>query len=118
MTLSLAGARREAGVSIAEVNLKLVQDLVAKMEVADHGVAYIVDSQNRVIAHRNAGLVNTDFSSLAQVQAARARSDAASAGFVQDINGRAVLDASIAIARLGWLVFVELPVEEAHVLAR
>jgi hypothetical protein len=116
MTLSLAGARREAGVSIAEV--KLVQDLVAKMEVADHGVAYIVDSQNRVIAHRNAGLVNTDFSSLAQVQAARARSNAASAGFVQDINGRAVLDASIAIARLGWLVFVELPVEEAHVLAR
>jgi hypothetical protein len=72
MTISLTGTRRDTGVSIAEVNLKLVQDLVAKMEVGEHGVAYVVDSQNRVIAHRNAGLVNTDFSSLAQVQAARA----------------------------------------------
>jgi hypothetical protein len=117
MTISLGGTR-DTGVSIAEVNLKLVQDLVAKMEVGEHGVAYVVDSQNRVIAHGNAGLVNTDFSSLVQVQAARARSDAASAGFVQDINGRAVLGASVAIARLGWLVFAELPIEEADVLAR
>jgi hypothetical protein len=118
MTLSLAGTRRDAGVSVAEVNLKLVQDLVAKMEVGEHGVAYVVDSKNRVIAHRHPELVNTDFSSLAQVQAARARSDTASAGFVQDINGRAVLGASVAIARLGWLVFAELPIEEADVLAR
>ena len=52
------------------------------------------------------------------MQAARAGSDAASAGFVQDINGREVLAAAIAIARLGWLVFAELPIEEADVLAR
>jgi hypothetical protein len=118
MTLSLAGTGRDAGVSVAEVSLKLVQDLVAKMEVGEHGVAYVVDSQNRVIAHRNAGLVDADFSGLAHVQAARAGSGAASAGFVQDINGREVLAASIAIARLGWLVFAELPVEEADVFAR
>jgi hypothetical protein len=118
MTLSLAGTGRDAGVSVAEVSLKLVQDLVANMEVGEHGVAYVIDSQNRVIAHRNAGLVDSDFSGLAQVQAARALSDAASAGFVQDINGRAVLGASVAIARLGWLVLAELPIEEADVLAR
>jgi hypothetical protein len=93
MTLSLAGTLRDAGVvSVAEVNLNLVQDLVANMDA--------------------------DFSGLAQVQAARAGSDAASAGFVQDINGREVLAASIAIARLGWLVFAEVPAAEADVLAR
>jgi membrane-associated protease RseP (regulator of RpoE activity) len=118
MTISLAGPRREAGVSVAEINLKVVQDVVSKMEVGEHGVAYVVDSQNRVIAHRNPGLVNADFSRLAQVQAARAGLGAASAGFVQDVNGREVLAASIAIARLGWLVFAELPAEDANVLAR
>src|SRR5436190_12811088 len=51
MTLSLAGTRRDAGVSVAEVNLLLVQDLVAKMNVGEHGVAYVVDSKDRVIAH-------------------------------------------------------------------
>ena len=118
MTLSLAGSRRDAGVSIAEVNLKLVQDLVAKMEVGEHGVAYVVDSQNRVIAHRNPDLVSADFSSVAQVQAARAGAGAPSAGLMQDSNGREVLVASVAIARLGWLVLMELPVEEADGLAR
>jgi hypothetical protein len=110
-TNPLAGrTRQDAGVSIAEINLALVRDLVAKMEVGEHGVAYVVDSHNRVIAHRNPELVNADFSSVAQVQAARA-SGAASAGFV-------LLAAYSAIAGLGWLVFAELPVEEADVLAR
>ena len=118
MTLSLAGTGRDAGVSVAEVNLKLIQDLVSKMEVGEHGVAYVVDSQNRVIAHRNSGLVNADFSSLTEVQAARAGSGAASAGFIHDIDGRELLVASIAIPKLGWLMFAELPNEEADVLAR
>ena len=37
MTLSLAGTRRDAGVSIAEVNLKLIWDVVSKIKVGKHG---------------------------------------------------------------------------------
>jgi hypothetical protein len=33
MTLSIAGARRDAGVSVAEVNLKLIWDVVSQIEV-------------------------------------------------------------------------------------
>jgi Cache domain len=118
MTLSVAGTRRDAGVSVAEVSLKLIQDVVRATKVGDHGVAYVVDAQDRVIAHPEISLVQRDFSSLAQVQAARAADSAPLTGAVQvarDINGREVLGTYEPVARpnLGWLVFVELPAEEA-----
>ena len=121
MTLALAGTRREAGVSVAEVNLSLVQHLVVKMEVGEQGVAYVVDSADRVIAHRNPALLNADFSSLADVQAARAASaGTARSGswLVQDSNSRELLSAYAAVAKVGWLLFVELPATEADALAR
>ena len=118
MTLAAAGARPDAGVSLAEINLALVQNLVAKVEVGDHGIAYAVDSHDLVIAHRNRSLVNADFSSHMEVQTARAASRATSAGFVQDTNGREMVVAYAPIAKLRWLVFVELSAEEADLLAR
>jgi hypothetical protein len=53
MTLSLAGTRRDAGVSVAEVNLKLIWDVIKAINVGERGVAYVLDAQNRVIAHSN-----------------------------------------------------------------
>ena len=75
MTLSLAGTRKDAGVSIAEVNLKLIWDVVSQIKVGEHGHAYVVGSQGRLIAHPDISLVlrNTDMSKLVQVQAALAR---------------------------------------------
>src|SRR5215471_13698534 len=74
MTLSLAGGRKEAGVSIAEVNLKLIWDVVRDIKVGERGHAYVVGSQGRLIAHPDISLVlrNTDMSKLVQVQAALA----------------------------------------------
>ena len=118
MTLAVAGARANTGVSLAEVDLALVQNLVANVEVGDHGIAYAVDSHDLVIAHRDRSLVNADFSSRMEVQTARAASRATTARFVQDTNGREMVVAYAPIAKLGWLVFVELPAEEADLLAR
>ena len=119
MTLSLAGSRRDAGVSVAEVNLKFIWDVVSQIKVGERGQAYVVDAQGRLIAHPDINLVlrGTDLSDRAQVQAARA----ASAGTSQEplqvaegLEGRQVLTAYAAIAPLGWLVFVELPRDEAY----
>src|SRR5258707_11577211 len=73
MTLAIAGTRRDAGVSVAEVNLKLIWDVVSQIKVGEHGHAYVVDAQGRLIAHPDISLVlrNTDISRLAQVRAAR-----------------------------------------------
>ena len=119
MTLSLAGTRRDAGVSIAEVNLKLIWDVVSKIKVGELGHAYVVDAQGRLIAHPDISLVlrNTDMSRLAQVQAAQRQAAGIAPGEIEtatDIQGRRVLTAFAPVAPLGWTVFVELPVEEAY----
>jgi signal transduction histidine kinase len=119
MTLSLAGTRKDAGVSIAEVNLKLIWDVVSQIKVGERGHAYVVGAQGRLIAHPDISLVlrNTDMSKLAQVQATQAGGTAADLESLQgakNIQGQEVLTASAPIAPLGWTMFVELPVEEAY----
>ena len=114
MTLSLAGTRKDAGVSIAEVNLKLIWDVVSQIKVGERGRAYVVGSEGRLIAHPDISLVlrNTDMSDLVQMQAARNRSDPLQGTL--NLQGQEVLTASAPIAPLGWTMFVELPVEEAY----
>ncbi|MBR0956015.1 sensor histidine kinase [Bradyrhizobium japonicum] len=117
MTLALAGARKDAGVSIAEVNLKLIWDVVSQIKVGEHGHAYVVGPGGRLIAHPDISLVlrNTDMSGLAQVRAAQAGGampDVLSEA--RNIQGQKVLTASAPIEPLHWTMFVELPVEEAY----
>ncbi|HSR77658.1 MAG TPA: ATP-binding protein [Xanthobacteraceae bacterium] len=119
MTLSLAGTRRDAGVSVAEVNLKLIWDVVSQIKVGARGQAYVIDQQGRLIAHPDISLVlrNTDLSRLAQVEAARAHLAGKPSDQVQeadDVRTRRVLTAYAPVAPLGWIMFVELPVEEAY----
>src|SRR5947208_334580 len=125
MTLAIAGTRRDAGVSVAEVNLKLIWDVVSQIKVGERGHAYVVDAQGRLIAHPDISLVlrNTDMSKLAQVRAARASASGGAATGdnpsetvqeAENIEGRKVLTAYARVAPLGWLMFVELPAEEAY----
>ncbi len=119
MTLSLAGTRRDAGVSIAQVNLKLIEDVLSQIKFTGHGLAYVVDAQGRLIAHPDISLVlrNTDMSQLAQVRAARANAGNPSAGHVQeatDLQGQPVLSAYAPVSPLNWLLFVETPAAEAY----
>src|SRR5476649_123209 len=99
MTLALAGTRKDAGVSIAEVNLKLIWDVVSQIKVGEHGHAYVVGAQGRLIAHPDISLVlrNTDMSKLVQVQAVQAgtaNTDPESLQGARNIQGQEVLTAS------------------------
>jgi signal transduction histidine kinase len=119
MTMSLAGTRKDSGVSVAEVNLKLIWDVVSQIKVGERGHAYVVGAQGRLIAHPDISLVlrNTDMSKLVQVQAARGGSTNALEDSLQgalNIQGQEVLTASAPISPLGWTMFVELPVKEAY----
>src|SRR3979411_241407 len=119
MTIALAGTRKDAGVSIAEVNLKLIWDVVSQIKVGERGHAYVVGAGGRLIAHPDISLVlrNTDMSKLVQVQAAQAGNAGAGSDSLQgapNIQGQEVLTAFAPIAPLGWMMFVELPVKEAY----
>jgi signal transduction histidine kinase len=116
MTLSLAGVRREAGVSVVSVNLKFIQDVMAQLNLGNAGRAYVIDAGGRLIAHSDMTMVlsRADFSKLRQVRTALSGKRAApSDDRTTDINGAPVLTGYAVIAPLGWRVFVESPVEEA-----
>ena len=118
MTLSVAGATPDSGVSVAEVNLRFIWDVISAIKVGEHGLAYVVDADGRLIAHPDIDLVlaNTDLSRLPQVQAALAAGkddETDELQIARDLSGRPVLTAHAAIAPLGWLLFVELPTDEA-----
>jgi signal transduction histidine kinase len=119
MTLAMAGARRDAGVSVAEVNLKFIWDVVSQIKVGKKGQAFVIDARGRLIAHPDISLVlrNTDLSKLDYVAAARTTDGApAKQGveIVTDVQGREVLTAHAPILPLRWLMFVELPIDEAY----
>src|SRR5271157_3614424 len=117
MTMAVAQSGRNAGVTVAEVNLKLIWDVITAIKIGKSGYAYVVDRDGRLIAHPDISRVlrNTDLSGLPQVVAARGTPDANAepAAIVRNLDGRRVLSASAAIPRLGWLVFVEQPISEA-----
>jgi signal transduction histidine kinase len=118
MTIALAGARREAGVSIAEVNLRFIWDVVSQIKVGERGHVYVVDAQGRLIAHPDISLVlsNSEFSHLGQVRAALSGHSASPSSQqpFKSVYGERVLAARAVVAPLGWVVFVELPITEAY----
>ncbi|MDH3280439.1 MAG: ATP-binding protein [Gammaproteobacteria bacterium] len=117
MTLAIAAGE---GVTLVEVNLKFVWDVVANVRFGRTGHAYVVDTQGQLISHPDISLVlkKTDLSQLPQIQ--RALTAAAGETTVTDepddahnISGIDVMTASSTIAPLGWTVFVEQDAQEA-----
>jgi hypothetical protein len=74
MTIAVAGRGRGAGVTVAEVNLKFVWDVVSRIGVGGTGRAYVVDGEGRLVAHPDISLVlrRSDVGGLPQVRAASA----------------------------------------------
>jgi signal transduction histidine kinase/HAMP domain-containing protein len=116
LTMAVAHGGK-SGVTIAEVNLKLIWDVVSQIKVGKEGYAYVVDRLGRLVAHPDISLVlrGTDMSRLAQVAAAL-KPEGQDGGPVDARNraGVSVLSAHAAIPALGWLVFVEVPTVEAQ----
>ncbi|MBT4115238.1 MAG: adenylate/guanylate cyclase domain-containing protein [Rhodospirillaceae bacterium] len=118
-TVSMAGRRKPATVTVAQINLKFIRDVISEIKVGRAGRAFVIDSRNLLIAHPDISLVlrKTDFSQLPQVASARAQSskiDTNSPGEITlDLGGERVLSAHAAIPNVNWLVFVELPLSEA-----
>jgi signal transduction histidine kinase len=118
MTISLPVSG--GGVTVAEVNLKFIWDVVSQIKVGQAGRAFVVDGQGALIAHPDISLVlqHTSMSKLPQVRATLAGSGASGAPgsevpIARDLQGHRVLTAHSTIAPLRWRVFVEQPLEEA-----
>jgi len=120
MTMGMVRAGKNAGVTVADINLKLIWDVITGLKIGQGGYAYVVDGRGRLIAHPDISLVlrDTELAKLPQVAAALSAAPAGSGAqptvsIAKGINGNSVLTAHAAIAPLGWLVFVEVPLSEA-----
>lgn len=114
MALAMVHAGRNPGATIAEVNLKLIWEVITGIRVGGTGYAFVTDTAGRLIAHPDMSLVlrDTDLSALPQVAGAVAGA-AERVRAARGVDGRAVLSAHATIPRLGWIVFVEQPTAEA-----
>src|SRR5438128_3138112 len=121
MTIAMAGSGQGAGVTVAEVNLKFIWDVVSQIKIGKAGHAFVLDGQGVLIAHPDISLVlqKTTFAGLDQVKAARAGGRPApgepreQVTMARDLKGRSVMTAYATIAPLKWSVFVEQPLGEA-----
>jgi len=113
---------RTSGISVAEINLKPIQDMLSRIKLSEHAQVNVIDAQGRLIfPDISLVLDNTNVTQFAQVRAARRASAGTGSGPVQsakDILGRDLLTAYAPVSPLGWLVFVELPIEEVNALAQ
>jgi len=117
MTIALRSGSDKGPVTIADVNLKFIWDVVSRIKIGEKGKAYVVDGNGFLIADPDIGLVlrKTNLSNLAHVKAALERSATGEQAMVsKDLADTPVLTAVAPIETLHWDVFVEQPVAEVY----
>ncbi len=117
MTVATRSGGPNSPVTVAEVNLKFIWDVVSRIKIGDKGKAYVVDSTGLLVADPDIGLVlrKTNLSVLPHVKAAvGVRNADAPAMESVDLAGVAVLTSVAPIEPLDWKVFVEQPVAEVY----
>jgi two-component system NtrC family sensor kinase len=119
ITIAIAHAGRKPGVTIAEVNLKFIWDVVTQIRIGEAGHAFITDEHGLLVAHPDMSLVlrRTTLEHLPQVASALANPHpgvlANTGKTTSAFDGSSVLSAYAAIPRLNWIMFVQLPTREA-----
>jgi signal transduction histidine kinase len=117
MTIAIRGAGDKGAVTVAEVNLKFIWDVVSRIRIGNKGKAYVVDANGFLVADPDIGLVlrKSNLSQLPHVKAAASAShDAEAAMLSTDLTGTPVLTSMAPIDSLKWNVFVEQPVAEVY----
>src|SRR4051812_1709262 len=115
MRIAVAGNRTAAGIVVADINLKLIWDIIAAVRIGDTGHALIVDDSGRLIAHPDISLVlrsgtgSDDFNRLKSVVIAANGSAVVTTGE----EGKPVVALSVHAANVGWTVIAQQPVLEA-----
>ena len=117
MTVAIRSGGDKPLLTVAELNLKFIWDVVSRIKIGDKGKAYVVDREGYLVADPDIGLVlrKTQMGALEHVKAmTEASSDDVPALQSHDLGGTRVLASMAPIESLGWRVFVEQPVAEVY----
>jgi adenylate cyclase len=117
MTVAVAGNRKSSGIAVAEINLKLIWDIISAIRVGETGAAFVLDRPGRLVAHPDISLVlqGTNAGAAALLRALQDAAVAAGGDPIttSDAQHRTVLAAMAPIMGADWMVFVEEPTAEA-----
>jgi adenylate cyclase len=121
MTVAVAGAREINGVTVAEINLKLIWDVISAIHVGQSGNAFVLDGSGRLVAHPDISLVLRGDDDAAAARLKELQKATTGGGEIAEgtnaegtnAEGRSVIAAMAPIAGPDWLAFVEQPVSEA-----
>ena len=117
MTVAISGNRPSVGVVVAEVNLKLIWDVISAIKIGATGDAFVLDGPGRLVAHPDISLVlrGADEATLAPFREIREVIQRAGADVATgwDAEGIAVAAAAAPVAGPDWTVVVEQPLSEA-----
>ena len=117
MAVSVSGNRPSVGIVVAEVNLKLIWEVISAIRVGETGYAFVLNEPGRLIAHPDISLVlrGADAATLRPFQAIRAAVVEAEGRVAtgEDAEGRAVAAAVAPVPGPNWTVIVEQPLSEA-----
>ncbi|MBP1097612.1 adenylate/guanylate cyclase domain-containing protein [Bradyrhizobium diazoefficiens] len=113
MSISVAHSGFNAGVTVAEIDLSFLSELLSDAQVGKAAFAYVVDPRGRVLATSSKGPdVGKDLSKLPQVAAAISPGRGPDTSGT-DFNGYSVLTAASTVPKLGWSVLFEQPTTQA-----
>ena len=113
MSISVAHSGFNAGVTVAEIDLRFLSDFLGDAQVGRSTFAYVVDPHGEVLASSSKGPdVGRFLAGLPQVDAVMSPGGAPQASGT-DIGGHSVLTAASAVPKLGWYVFFEQPTAQA-----
>jgi signal transduction histidine kinase len=117
ITISIPEAPDRPGVTVVEVNLKFIWDVVSRIHIGQKGVAYVVDDKGFLVAHPDISLVlrKVNLSNLPQVESSASAAndlDWQAPENARNVDGVPVLSAFARVESTGWRVFVEEPASE------
>jgi signal transduction histidine kinase len=113
MTIAMPHSGRNAGSTVAEINLKFLSNFIEPDQIGKGNEAYVVGPTGRLLADSNPDRrLGMDLGTLPQV-AAMIKPAGQPLDFGKDSDGRSVLTAAASIPRMDWYVFFEQPLSTA-----
>ncbi|MET4480025.1 adenylate/guanylate cyclase domain-containing protein [Bradyrhizobium sp. F1.13.3] len=117
LTVSIVGNRPAVGAVVADVNLKLIWDVISAIKFGKTGYAFVLDRSGRLVAHPDISLVLRGAEE-ATSEPFRAIRDAIGPGrgfaTSRDAQGHYVAASAAPVQGPDWTVVVEQPLSEAY----
>lgn len=113
MSIAVAHSGRDAGASVAEIDLRFLSGHVDDAQAGKIGSVYVVDARGMLLASSDKTMHPGEDLSLRPQLAALLKSGNASSTSGKNGEGEAVLSASSSVQKLRWFVLFEQPASQA-----